>query len=903
MGMDPRLLRPKRRRATGPKPPSITVPGAQTVAGNTAETSPKNDILFNSSFGNAIAVSGDGQITLTLSAANGHLWGFPPHTQNTTSYSWNPGDNHALEVRSAAANTERIAFGVYLLSGWWVYVSFAADADATEIAAACAGKIPLVSPPGVTIDGSQRVWTLEVDGGAVSDVGPYFEHSSIALDMSADGKTIEAVGTAMQLTAYLGELRYQPEDDFAGSDSLEIDAENSAGTDEASVEIFVGDPAFDEAIADWSAATGARTPANTDFAAEFAEAGTDYLSSSSAAIRTDPTNGLTVCFWLYYTSGTFPCACEGGDGGWRFDFAAGGGRFLVWDSGGGLIGNIQFGDGSPIVGSWMFFALQIDPGMSKGRIRRNREPWVEDDLSGAPAAGTAATIIGALSGGSGFVGKFGSLLIAQQVLSESEIDEVYGTPGGATYAGLSAGLKTKTAEFWDFAEASGNRVGAKASIALVPTGTVARDAGPATAVPTVTGDPVAFLIGAGEGDTRIDLMAVGAARPTFVAAADNRTGRAAIRFPNSTTVRLNAPGSYPLRNLTIAVVGSRHHNDGIFDKVVIGSEGSGVYGKVQDFAQKPGLNFAGMTGDPAGAAFYRTLDADVRVAATDGDGAIIWQNDASNDTYSAPSDATASGIAVGGADYGTHEDIERVIVWDRRLTDDEIEAVRAHLRVQYPRPSLSTSLPVVMFTGNSIHYGSGTSEVGNDIASLAMAEVGFAYGSRWLNFSIPGQRTTECTADDPGRLTPHRSDARRTVVCWTEITNDIYLYGQNAAQAEANLTAYVAAIFAALPSNSRIVLTSCLPRGGDYTVRNAVNAWLLTKFTVASGSSNVLLPDPLATEFENCVLADWASVTNMGADGDEEDETYYDGLHIHPNDTGAPLLAAVTADAIAVALA
>lgn len=657
-------------------------------------------------------------------------------------------------------------------------------------------------------------------------------------------------------------------------------------------------------------ADSARTPVSIDYAATFATNGTDQLTVTSDTIRLDHTVGVTILMWVKYTSGTYAASCEGGSvGGWRLDFAAGAGRFLVFGTGGALRGNVDltsaYSPDSPVTvpGRWGMFACQLDVSANKCRIRINRQPWVEADLTGALAASTAATRIGAYSSGAGngFIGSIGPVLFSKQVLSESEIDEFYGAPGGVTYASLSSGLQAKVAEFFPMSETGASaRVGSKAGVSLAVSGTVDRVAGPSHAAPTATGDAVAFWLSGSGG--RKDTMAITTARPTYLAAGDSLTGRAAIRFADDATKLMRVAASTSLRAVTMAVVGRSLYRGDIHEALRIGISGSGIYAFIRDYA---GIISAAIPGGEIGGAGtgyganQRTRSADIRILTGSASEATLRINDTAALTHAAMAASNAAGVFVGAESYGPAEDIERVVIYNRALSETEIAQLQTYLRGQHPLPTLSTSDPVVLFSGNSIHFGIGASAVASDIPTLAMADVGFAYGSRWVDVSVPGQTTLECTTNDPARLTPYRNDARRTIVCWTEITNEIYLSGANAATTYQRVKDYVAAVKLALPTNCKIVLTTCLPRGGTYTTRNTVNTSLRAAFPTATAYDHVFLPTDAA--FVDCVLADWAAVTGMGADGDESGANY-DALHIHPNDSGSALLAPVTADGVRVAV-
>jgi hypothetical protein len=647
-------------------------------------------------------------------------------------------------------------------------------------------------------------------------------------------------------------------------------------------------------VADFSAAS-ARSLTGTDHAISVPGDGSD-LSISSNAIRLDRTNGWSMAFWLYnagWSGGPTFAGIEGGDGGFRLDGNLT--RFLVFDMSHGVVGNVNAGY-NPAVGEWDFFALTIDTANNRCGIRRNRGGWTYSTLTGTPAPGTAALTLGTGAAGP-LTGSIGSLLIARQVLTDADFDEVFGNPGGASYAGLSAGLQAKTAEFWGFSESSGNRIGSKASLALVPSGTVTRVSGPAAALPTATGIAVDDWISNGT-TARLDLSALGSARPTWVAAADSPAGRPAIRFADSGTVAMTGAGSFDLQSHTIVAVGRSLSRNGIHDTVYLGD--LGTYSNLRDYSSRPVVNATGSSGTEAAfGLFDRSRDSDIRLLASDATGILLRQN-GNSDTFTAASAGTASGIAIGPGQYSAAEDIERVLIYSRRLTSSEITTIEAGLRALYPIAVPSTTQPVVLWTGNSIHYGIDVSAVAHDIPAVAMGLLDLPYGSRWIDLSIPGQSTPECTANDPGRVTPYRHDARpATIWCNSELTNDIYLYGATAEDAYAHAQSLAAAMQVALPVNASGIMTTCLPRGGTYTVRNTLNTTLRADFATPTAYPHVFAGS--AAWALGLFLADWAAEPTMGPDGAETNATYYDGLKIHPVDAGVALLAPITANAFRAA--
>lgn len=131
-------------------------------------------------------------------------------------------------------------------------------------------------------------------------------------------------------------------------------------------------------------------------------------------------------------------------------------------------------------------------------------------------------------------------------------------------------------------------------------------------------------------------------------------------------------------------------------------------------------------------------------------------------------------------------------------------------------------------------------------------------------------------------------------------TNDFYLDDASAATVQTRTSTYGTTSRGAF---ERVVDVTMLPRGdfpGTSTIpgdaaaqeaefesrRAAVNTWKRANYSSYAH-----------------VLCDVAADTRMGDDGDEDDATYYQGDKVHPNNTGADVLAQLVAPAVIAAVA
>lgn len=643
-----------------------------------------------------------------------------------------------------------------------------------------------------------------------------------------------------------------------------------------------------------------------------------FLSSTNTSLRINPSVGFTICFWLFNNnmpSSSKPILIQQAFTGGGFEIDLNNGcRFLVANSAGSLVGNVSLGGSAyPQVNEWEFIACQVNISANTVSIRKNRQPVISASLTGTPAAGTSTLQVGAEGSAPYLIGSISGLAISQQVLTQSQIDILFGTPGGVLWTNIPGGLQSALSGYWQFTESSGNRLDSKSGIALAPSGTVALGTGPYSPFPSTNGANLNWWLD--NSTARNDLsQSVVLNQPSYCQAAHSLTGRQAAFFAGyadgaSQTVGMADSGrtSFSTQGVTLVAAGRAQNRSTIHDYVEVGAATAGTYAVIQQGAAGAYGNVTGQ-GNPGGInvatsyPYIRTRYSDLRffICGTS-ESSVVRNTDAQ--IVGAPiTSSTATGIHVGQCDgFASDEYFERVLVYNRALMTSEVSYLQNGLRLLYPFPVVSTTLPRVFWTGNSIHYGVSTSTVQTDIPYVtSMNTLGLPLGIQWIDFSVPSQTTPFFTANDPASLAPYRVDGTLTVVCFTEITNDIYLGGATALQAYNHIQAYVAAIKATLPT-APIVITTCLPRGASNqnTTRNAANALLRADFATTTAYSYVFKGS--ASWNTNCVLADWAAQPTMGPNGANLNATYYDSFQIHPIDAGVLLLAPISANALQVA--
>jgi hypothetical protein len=695
-------------------------------------------------------------------------------------------------------------------------------------------------------------------------------------------------------------------------------------------------------VGDFSA-TGARAlTSGTDSASVFPGSTSVYLSTSySSTIQINTTYGWTIGFWNKCTASsgaTMVVTNTLTAGGIQID-QTGGGRCLLYNSSGTLIGNVNCGL-SAEVGTWTFLAFQVNAGATTVSARFNRLPWVTASTTGTPAPGSSLT----LRVGYNYPGSMSGLFIAQAsatypVLTTAQIDSLMGNLGGVSYSGLSTSVQNAITEFWPLGSGTGNQTGSKAGIVLTSTGSFSSPvAGPYAPAPTSTGQSVtSWLSAATARNDLVNLTPASVSYPTYVAASDstNALGRPCVRFSNVAGTIENAypsdpfatklflqtaTGSYPNQAVTIVKVGRSLLRAGAANTLMqVGTTTSGHYvGLGESYTSY------GQATQPSGQVLQVFPNAisrysDIYIAVSDTSHLSYYFNTLAAVQATVNSSNTPADIYVGAVTQSTNywcaEDFERILVYSVALNSTQLTALKAGLRSLYPLPVISTTQHVVFWTGNSIHYGVGCSAAYNDIPTQAMINLGANDLHQWIDFSILGQSTAQAmnaSTGDPSKLAPYNVPARLSIVSLTEITNDIWLYGATVATAYSDIKTYVTNVLTVMP-NAKITITTCLPRGsiGGYSgsadyqsaIRNATNYTLRLAFPTATAYPYVFLPNSSAPDyatFQNCVLADWAANPFMGSDL-AETTTNFAWSGIHPTNAGALILSAISANAIRIA--
>jgi lysophospholipase L1-like esterase len=241
-----------------------------------------------------------------------------------------------------------------------------------------------------------------------------------------------------------------------------------------------------------------------------------------------------------------------------------------------------------------------------------------------------------------------------------------------------------------------------------------------------------------------------------------------------------------------------------------------------------------------------------------------------------------------------------MVVYGADPSDADAAKVVAWLRSgRVGFPPASYAAPLLIFDGNSMTYGAGSSGISGTypnqlIAALADPVVGG-------NFGVSGQETDGMIADSPAQIDPLCSFTTRTknvVVAW-EGTNDIRA-GASAATAFANLKAYCQA---RKDVGYRVILLTIPPRSDVGTPgtfdddRSSVNASLRADFPTSTTATRVFRPGVGVTYAD--LLVDVAANATIGDAGDEANTTYYDDL-VHMTDAGYALVAADVRGALAL---
>jgi lysophospholipase L1-like esterase len=241
-----------------------------------------------------------------------------------------------------------------------------------------------------------------------------------------------------------------------------------------------------------------------------------------------------------------------------------------------------------------------------------------------------------------------------------------------------------------------------------------------------------------------------------------------------------------------------------------------------------------------------------------------------------------------GDDYET-------LWYDRVLTDAEIAQVEGYLLGHAPVYDPGTTLPLLMFAGNSLMAGVGTSLNAHEMPNVVEATLGSGYHR--LNAGVGGTTTAVWASTyKASRIDPYYSASRpKNLAIFWELSNDIAQASLDGPTAFAGYTAFLRSLVTA---GWTVIALDCLPRtiiaGSGETARTTANSDLAADFTGATANPRVFRPAGGITYASALVKV--SQITNLS---DSTNTTYYaDGTHL--TDTGYALVAADVAAAVAM---
>ena len=254
-------------------------------------------------------------------------------------------------------------------------------------------------------------------------------------------------------------------------------------------------------------------------------------------------------------------------------------------------------------------------------------------------------------------------------------------------------------------------------------------------------------------------------------------------------------------------------------------------------------------------------------------------------SISAPAAGTGTGVswrALGSGHSFPGNAIDRhLLVFDRELTDDETDQLEAWGVGEVGLTKFPVSAPMVVYSGNSISVGAGTTTVNTCTASV-LARTAKSSGVQLVCTGISGQTTAQITSRYPtrcGRFFTGRTGTNVSIIA--EGTNSIQF--AEWADAAAGYTAYKAAAAAARTAGADYVVGVTVPAtnaGGAFeTLATAFNALLL------ADADNAF--DGIVSA-RSGVIATWSS-------------TYFADV-LHPNDAGSDVLAGLIWDGVSAVL-
>jgi lysophospholipase L1-like esterase len=221
-------------------------------------------------------------------------------------------------------------------------------------------------------------------------------------------------------------------------------------------------------------------------------------------------------------------------------------------------------------------------------------------------------------------------------------------------------------------------------------------------------------------------------------------------------------------------------------------------------------------------------------------------------------------------------DIAEVIVYQAALTDLQVLDVEAYLYSRYGLADQNT--PQVIFDGDSITAGQGATTSYPTRTMTGISE------TSWRNIGVSGQSLTNMNSDRNDQVETAVRNGTTDVVAVFGGTNDMEA-GADAATTLSRMQTYHAGVRAA---GYKTVAFTVLPRSAASTPANfnTIRATLNTSIRANTGGWY----DALADVGGNLLI---------GEDGDSDNLTYYNGDKVHPNDTGAQIVADIASVAIA----
>lgn len=231
------------------------------------------------------------------------------------------------------------------------------------------------------------------------------------------------------------------------------------------------------------------------------------------------------------------------------------------------------------------------------------------------------------------------------------------------------------------------------------------------------------------------------------------------------------------------------------------------------------------------------------------------------------------GAISSGGTFAWAGDIFEIIVYQAALTDQEVSDVESWLYARYGLADQAQTQ--VIFDGDSITAGSGTT---TNYPARVMTAV---TTPSWMNLGVPGQSASDMNSDRNDQVeTAFRTATTGNIGVVFGGTNDLYA-GVSAATTLTRLQTYHAGLRV---KGFKTVAVTILPRS---------DVGVAVGFEAARQTLNTSIRANTGTWYDS--LADVAADIRIGDSGDELDTTYYAVDKVHPNDTGAQILADIVA--------